>query len=293
MQGCFCTIENTLPSMNLEKLASPRLVVCISDLHAGSTYAIMPPGFYTKEGNLIGLNKVQEWLWNCWEDSWKWFDELAGDDPWILIVNGDAIDGNHHGTKEIWAVDETDHGSAAYHVLKEPALSAHSMYIVDGTESHTKGHEHSLAYMLKAKNANVVMPDTVAGAWGTLNIEVAGTLCKFDHHISSTSRPYLEASALSIHMGSERVESSRAGHRVPRVFGRAHRHKFGSFDDGHGLMFTTPPWQTLTRFGRKVVPHAIPQCGMVVLDWRHCADDTVPTLHKRLHTIAEASPVQA
>ena len=157
---------------------------------------------------------------------------------------------------------------------------------------HTKGNEHGLAYTLSNKGANVVMPKGEGGAWRNLKLDIAGTYCKFDHHIGTTSRPYLEASQLSIVMGCERQEAARAGHRVPKVIGRAHRHRFGHFDDGDGSCFVLPPWQTVTRYGRKVVPHAIPQVGIVVLDWRNCEDNSTPVVHKHLHTIKEA-PHQA
>ena len=268
-----------------------RLAVVVSDPHAGSAFGLMPRGFFTKEGNEIRLNPIQEWLMSCWDDCWDWFYKLAGNDEWSLILNGDLVDGVHHGTKEIWSNDESDHGIAAYHLLKPIGLKASSVFLTEGTEIHTKGQEHSIAYHLRSAGVPVRLPTPHSGAYPSLRIELAGTLCKFDHHTSTTSRPYLEASALSITMGAERVETARAGHRVPKVFGRAHRHKFGHFDDGYGVMFTTPPWQALTRYGRKVVPHAIPQVGLVVLDWRNAEDNSTPALHRRLHTLKEAEPV--
>ena len=253
-----------------------RTLVCIADLHSGSTYGLMPPKFHTKEGNEIGLNQIQKWYWKTWQKSWDWVLDTVGSDPWGLLINGDAIDGTHHGTKEIWSNDESDHGIAAYHLLKPYASMADSVLLTEGTEVHTKGHEHQLAYQLDSHGAKVVRPTEQGGAWPSIRMEMAGTLCKFDHHISATKRPYLEASALSIAMGSERVESARAGYKVPKVYGRAHRHKFGSFTDGYGIMFTTPPWQAATRHGRKFVPHAVIQAGIVILDWREREDGDLP-----------------
>jgi hypothetical protein len=251
----------------------------------------MCPGFHTKEGNEIGLNKAQKWLWECWEDAWKWFYGIAKKDDWTMIVNGDAIDGfHHHAVREIWTPDESEHGIAAYHVLKAPALKASEVYITEGTEVHTKGHEHPLAYQLKAKGSHVVMPEGQGGAWPTLSISFAGTFCKFDHHIGATTRPYLEASMFSISLGAVRTEYSRAGKNPPRVIVRSHRHRFGMFDDGCGMCIVTPPWQLLTRFGRKVVPEAIPQVGIVVLDWRERGDDELPDVKRRLYQ-SSPSPI--
>jgi len=269
-----------------------RLVAVVSDLHAGSDTGLMPKGFHLKSGNEIGLNKVQQWLLESWEDCWKWFYKLAGTDEWAFIANGDLIDGYHHGTTEVFSNDESDHGIAAYHLLKPIALKADAVFLTEGTEVHTHGWEHTLAYQLDMRGANVKRPSPTSGAWNSLKVKFAGTLCKFDHHISATARPNLEASALSIHMGAEREEHARTGKECPKVFGRAHRHKYGSFDDGYGLMFISPPWQAKTRYGHKFSPHGIPQVGMVVLDWRHVEDGDTPVLHRRLHTIKQPPPVK-
>jgi hypothetical protein len=273
------------------KNPAPKLAVILSDLHAGSTYGIMPAGFHIKEGNEIGLNTTQKWLLECWEDCWEWFYSLCGADPFSIIINGDAVDGVHHGTTEVWSNDESDHGIAAYHLLKNHCIKASSVFLTEGTNIHTKGHEHTLAYQLKSAGGKIKMPKGHGGAWPSLEVEFAKTLCKFDHHISTTSRPYLEGSGLSIAMGAERVESGRSGHPIPRVFGRAHRHIFGEFCDGYGLIFTTPPWQTSTRYGRKFAPHSKIQVGMVVLDWRDTKEeDCVPVLHKKLFCTERQRP---
>ena len=52
----------------MTKQALRRLVV-MSDIHAGSTVSICPPGFVTEENRKIGLSPFQDWLWECWLDS--------------------------------------------------------------------------------------------------------------------------------------------------------------------------------------------------------------------------------
>lgn len=268
----------------------PLASLIISDPHVGSAFGMMPRGFHTKNGNEIRLNPIQNWLMNKWELCEKWFYKYMDGDPYILIGNGDLIDGDHHNSSELWSTVESDHGIAAYHLLKNLSMRADSVFLTEGTEVHTKDHEHSIAYQLRARGANVVMPKGTGGAWATLDIEIAGTYCKFDHHIASSTRPHLEASALSIAMGCVRQECARAGHRIPKVIARAHRHKFGEFCDGYGRILVTPPWQAITRYGRKVVPHAIIQVGFVVLDWRGKPRDSVPTLENQFFTV-EQSPI--
>lgn len=264
-------------------------LIVLSDLHTGSDYGLQPPKYHTKAGNEIGLNPYQKWLWEKWEDCWDWAKKVIGKDDWSVIINGDSIDGYHHGTKEIWSHDESEHGIAAYHILRDRLKGAKSVFITEGTESHTKDHEHLLAHNLKEYGVKIRKPEHGA-AWKTLEIEIHGTLCKFDHHVSSTTRSYLESSAYAITLGNMRNERARAGQDVPRIIGRAHRHRYGAFDDGYGMMFVTPPWQLLTRFGRKVVPDAVPQVGMVILDWEGREENSIPDIRRRLHTFSNPSP---
>jgi hypothetical protein len=272
-------------------MKKPRLAVVISDLHCGSSTGLMKTGFHTKNGNEIGLNDVQKWIWESWQDAWKWFYKMAGNEPWTFIINGDAIDGSHHGTTEIWSNDESDHGIAAYHVLKEHARRADSVLIGEGTQSHTKGHEHALAYQLESGGAKIIRPKGQGGAWETINIEQAGTYCKYDHHIQTSKRKYLTGTKLTAEMGDLIMRKAMAGHRMPKVIGRAHCHEFDMHKNSFCLTFTTPPWQACTRYARQVVPNANDtiEIGMVVLDWRWREDGETPILLDKTYTIKEPS----
>jgi len=267
----------------------PKVLVCVSDTHVGSSFGLLHPGFETHEGNPVGQNELQKWLWSAWEDCWKWADQVIGKDEWSLVINGDAVDGNHHHTKEIWSPDEGDHLQAAAEILTDAASGASSVYITEGTESHTKGMEHALARILKNNGVKVVT-NGKRGAWDSLHLKVSDSLCEFDHHMPTSMRSYLEASALSITLGDIRNQRARSGAESPRVIVRSHRHRFGLYEDGYGMMVALPAWQGLTRFGRKVVPGAMPQCGLVILDWRGTEGDCTPTVHKRLHTIKPPTP---
>lgn len=269
---------------------SPRLVVCLSDTHVGSSLGLLQPDFITHEGNRIGQNDLQKWIWQAWQDCRKWRKGIIGNDKYALVINGDVIEGNHHHTKEIWSPDDGDHLTAAVELFSE-FKDASAIYITEGTEAHTKNLEHAFAKMLKHKGLKVVSPSTKRGAWDSLKLRVAGAQCEFDHHMSTVMRSYLEASALSITLGDIRNQRSRAGNIIPRVVMRSHRHRFGLYEDGYGMMIALPAWQGLTRYGRKYVPGATPQLGMLILDWRNSEDDDTPVVHKRLHTIRNTPPI--
>lgn len=253
-----------------------RKALVISDIHAGSTGGLAPPKLKLHGGGIYHQSLIQGWMWECWTD-WQgaWFDKYIGADDFALIVNGDLIEGVHHGTKEVISPEIADHRAAAVECLGPISDKAAKTFVVEGTECHTGISEHSIAAELGA----TPNPDTGLPAWDRLDITIAETRCIFSHHIGTTSRPYLEASQLSIHMGVERQEAVINGEAPPKVIGRAHRHRYGEFRDAHGLCFVTPPWQMLTRHARKVVAAARCRPGVVLLDWSDTEDGELPETH--------------
>lgn len=249
----------------------------------------MPPKFETLEGQFLQQNKIQKWLWECWNDATKvWLGKVLGDDPFALVINGDAIEGVHHGTTQVISPDPADHRVAAEHVLAPLAELASEVFVVKGTEVHTRNSEIRLGQTLGAARH----PDTGLPAADRWLIDCAGTRCVFRHHIGATSRAYLEASQLSIHLGNEQIEAARVGHPIPRVLGCAHRHRYGRYDDAHGLCFVTPPWQALTRHGHKVVSAGVTKPGLVLLDWREKNNGELPDVKPCIYVPAPGRSVK-
>jgi len=76
-------------------------IVTISDLHCGCRLGLLPPepvqlahGLETKQ------NRLQKKLWRIWMEYWEWVHRNFADEECVLVVNGDAIDGDHHGSKK-------------------------------------------------------------------------------------------------------------------------------------------------------------------------------------------------
>lgn len=254
---------------------SPKLIICVSDLHCGSTVGLLAPGFSTLEGNPVKQNEVQKWLWACWLDCIERVKTCIGSEPAVLILNGDLIEGVHHRSVQIISADVRDHVDAATQAVAPLTNLAKQIFVIEGTEAHTGNAEHSIAKSIGA----VGDPDTGKPAFGRLSLTINGVRHVFFHHISTTSREWLKASALSIFLANEQVEAANNGETVPRVLGCAHRHVFGAYRSSNGLGFVTPAWQVLTRYGQKVVPAARCKPGMVVLDYRKKKSGELPELH--------------
>lgn len=257
-----------------------KLLVCLSDLHIGSTVGLWPTGFVANEGMPIGQNKFQSWLWKCWQDCEEWIAKTVGDDPFEIVFNGDLVEGIHHKTLQVMSADVGDQTSAVMDVVSSLVAKSQRCHLIKGTECHTRNDEIRIGRALDAS----VDPTTGQHAWDVLDIEVNGTLCNFAHHMTTTARPYLEASAHSIALGCLTQSRARTGKPVPSVMVRAHRHRHGIWTDGNQMSVVTGAWQGLTRHGYKVVPDAICQPSCVILDARTTDKGDLPIYHQRVYT---------
>ena len=252
---------------------SVRIACVISDIHCGSEVGLAPPITHTEAGNVIGFGKNlhQAWLWHHWVEGITRVKAICGGDDAILIVNGDATEGVHHRNEAslVAAAIET-HVNMAIECLHPFKEFCSKIAVVKGTECHTKNMENLLAEKLGALELKA------KDKW---LLRIHGCLVDAAHHMGTTSRAYLEASLMSIQMGNARLNYLRAGHEVPKVYLRAHRHCGGHFSDGQGLFAVTGAFQMLSRHGFKVVTDSIPRPSMLVLDWRNKSLGELPQVH--------------
>lgn len=256
--------------------ADIRVLVAFSDIHAGSTVALFPPGFVTLEGNKIDQSPIQKWLWECWLRCNGWLDGILGDSPHAMVLNGDMIEGIHHRSKQVVSADTQDHVEAAIHILRDRCHRANKTFVVRGTECHTNNSEIVIGKALKLE----VNPETELPAWDRLTLDMCGVRAVYRHHIGTSTRRSLGGTQLSLTLAEEQLEASNNGEPIPRIVVCSHRHKYGFYQDEHGMCVVSPPWQALTRFGHKVVPAARTKPGIVVLDWRDREDGELPVLHR-------------
>jgi hypothetical protein len=253
---------------------SIKLLVIGSDTHCGSEVGLSPRQFKLRKGNVvtIGDNLCQKWLADQWDWALEQAKKIVGNDEAALLINGDAIEGVHHrNEKELLAAEMDKHIEMAITCWKPWAALAKKTYVVKGTECHTAGLEDLLAQKIKAEGR------AAKDKW---LIRVHGCLVDAAHHMGVTSRAYLEASLMSIHMGNARLNRARLGQEVPKVYLRAHRHCGGWFSDGSGLFAVTGGWQFLTRHGHKVVTDSIPSPTILILDWRNKTPGELPQVHE-------------
>lgn len=266
-----------------------RVLALISDLHSGSNVAAMPRGFKTVQGQTIEPSPLQAWFADCLEHGTKWAIDLAGDDPFGLIVNGDCIEGDHHHTDEIFSKRIGDHIECAAQLLTPLCSAASRRWFVRGTDCHVRDHEVVIAGKMKAEEN----PETGRPVFDRLTLEICGVRLVAKHHISTTSRPWLESNALGAELASEQLNAVRNGEPMPRIVAAGHRHVAGHVATAEGLCVVTSAWQGLTTHGHKVVSASRSKPSIYVLDWRGVPDGELPRVHRRVYEQPQPKPVSA
>ena len=248
----------------------------MSDTHCGSTLGLCSPeGHKLDDGGTYKPSRLQRTVWNIWEDKfWNgWVPRVTKGEPYDLIINGDAIDGDHHRTPTIISTNLHDQFKAAEQCLapavKKALESGGRYYHVRGTEAHvgpSAQEEERLAEALKA------VPDEEGNharweLWKT----IGGALVHCSHHIGVSGSQAYESSALMREMAEALVESGRWGDEKPDIIVRSHRHRCMNVtiptDKGMGIVVVTPGWQLLTPFTFRIVQGRVgqPQFGGILI----------------------------
>lgn len=270
-------------------------LIFVADLHCGSSYGLIPDKFITHEGTQIGGgNILQRWLWDCWQEDVRKMREWTRGRNVGLVILGDAVEGIHHRTTEVVSADSGDHVGIAIEVLRPLRKLSAKAWIVEGTECHTRNAESSIGDALDCEPFRPRKgADCGVFSWPELPLEVNGCYGIARHHITTTSRPHLEAGGLGIQMNMEVLEASRSGAKRPRWLAYAHRHREGYVCDGDTLAIVCAPWQGLTRHGRKVVGSArYVKPGMAFMDFADLSDG-LPTIRRTRHAPHSQAIVRA
>lgn len=245
--------------------AKPILISLTSDHHAGGTTAVCcPEGVRLDDGGTYHPSKLQLWLWERWERYAKEVEErrkAAGADLWV-VYNGDAVEGDHHGTGQIIS----RHPDAQLYVSQRvfgvlKALKPERTFVVRGTEAHVGGSgaaEEALAKMIGAERD----PDAKTWSRWHLRFQAHHTLWDVQHHGRSGYRSWTEANATSLLAADIFHENYKHGWPIPTIACRAHVHRFGDSHDSQPVrVLVSGSWQFKTGHAHKVATERVGHIG--------------------------------
>lgn len=248
------------------------IAIVVSDTHCGCQFGLCPPEVALDSGSVVTYSDLQEKLWAHWVYFWETFvPEVTEGRPFVVVVNGDSIEGRHHNTTtQITANLAVQRKIAAECFRSAFAFSKPKrLFFVRGTEAHvgqSAEDEEGFAERLKA------VPDEFGNfARNELWLQVGRGTAHFLHHIGVAGSQAYETSALMREYAESCVESARWGYQPPDWIVRSHRHRCTEIrvpsSNGRATVITTPAWQLKTPFAYRVAGarQTSPQIGGIAL----------------------------
>jgi len=260
-------------------------IVVISDSHCGCQLGLCPPEVKLDNGGTYQHSSLQKKVWDMWEYFWgNWVPMVTRNEPFILVHNGDVIDGSHHGSVTQITQNITDQIQIAkdilYPIVNDKNCAGY--YHIRGTEAHVGKSGQAEEGLAKSLNA---IPDEIGNyARWELWMKLNGNLIHFSHHIGTTSSANYESTAPYKEYIESLTDAARWHNQPPDVIVRSHRHR--SIEtriptaNGYGIAVITPAWQLKTPFTFRVAlgRSSMPQIGGILI--RHGDEDTIFTRSK-------------
>jgi hypothetical protein len=268
------------------------VLLALADVHAGSTTAICPPtGIRLDDGGEFHPSKLQKHLWKSWIDIWeervpRLLDKYQPDSV-SLLLNGDMVDGNHHGTPQIVSPLESLHIRIVHKCLElgPLKLDLDGLHVVRGTSSHVGAAgtlEEGLARVLREEGYPVVMdPDTGNATSYWRRLDVGGLLVDAKHHGRMGQRRHTRGSYLRLYAQDIQDEYTDDGERPPDVAVRAHLHTYGDSGRDHKMVtrvVALPCWQLGTEYSYRRAYERLTDIGAAALIVRDGQDIVEPLL---------------
>ncbi|HEX6940223.1 MAG TPA: hypothetical protein VF158_12485 [Longimicrobiales bacterium] len=260
------------------------VLAVVSDLHAGSTVGLCPDGgIDLDDGGRYEPSTAQRWLWQCWREYWDAVARAREDAKGLLyvVLNGDLVDGAHHGTTQIVSGNMDVQGAVARACLEVPrALEPDRWFVVRGTEAHvgpSAQSEEGLARHLGAE------PDANTGtrSWWHLRMDVLGHRLDFAHHGRTGYRSWTRWNATQLLAADIALTHLQDGERPPDLAVRSHFHRYAdSYDAQPVRVIQTPAFQLATAYVHRRAPESLADIGGIIVTLRTGHMDVRPVLYK-------------
>lgn len=262
-----------------------RVMAVVSDLHCGSTVGLHPDTpTALDDGGSYQPTPAQRWLWDRWLLFWADVKAAATGAQLTVLVNGDHLDGDHHGTTQIVSRNPLVQADIALRCW-DPilALNPDHVVLVRGTEAHvgqSASGEEGLAKALASRGAPILRTPTGQYSWWHFVGELGPCRVSATHHGRIGQRPWTKGSVSSNLAATIFYEHAVRGERHPDLALRSHYHRTADSGDSHPVrVIQTPAWQLASSFAFKVAAESLADLGGLLVR----ATETEWSVDKKLY----------
>lgn len=250
-----------------------HVLAVVSDIHCGSAVGLCcPEPVELDDGGTFQPSKAQGWLWSNWADFWGRVAVARKKADWLgVLVNGDAVEGDHHGSLQVVSRDP----AVQMWILKKCfapvlALKPDRAIVVRGTETHvgkSAGSEEHFARWLKGEGITVPKdPSNGMYSWWSFDGEIAGHHISAAHHGRIGGRPWTKGGVVTNLAAQIVMERANRGDPIPALAFRGHFHThYDTHDAFRTRLIQLPAWQLHTAFAHRVVPEVLADIGGLIV----------------------------
>lgn len=249
------------------------VLAVVSDIHAGSAVALCcPEPVELDDGGTFTPSAPQRWLHANWLDFWQKVGTAKKDaDYFGVMVTGDAVEGDHHGSLQVVSRDP----AVQMWILKkcfEPvlALAPDQAVVIRGTETHVgksgSAEEHFARWLAKEGVGVPRDPSNKMYSWWNYDGMLAGHHISAAHHGRVGQRPWTRSGVVGNLAAQIVMERANRGDPIPDLAFRGHLHTYHDTHDAFRTrLIQMPAWQLHTAFAHKVVPECLADIGGIIV----------------------------
>lgn len=209
-----------------------RILVAMSDTHAGHRLGLMPPDITLYDEDEQGNARpwtpqqtaVQQWLWRCYLEDVAAVVTLAGGDPVCLLHNGDLTQGSKYGTELVSTRKSDQYDIAVANFAPWLALTnLGAVRLSHGTGSHADYEATASHVVCQALRALHPGADVAVVRHGLLNVD--GCRVDYAHHGPSAGmRQWTSGNQCRYYLRSLMNDELLRRREPPRLVVRSHFH---------------------------------------------------------------------
>jgi hypothetical protein len=264
-----------------------RNIIVVSDTHFGCQLGLCPLKVPLDSGGYYHSSELQKKTYQMWRNFVnEWIPMVTKGEDYCFIVNGDVVDGKHHGSTTQISQNLKDQKNIAIDVLGEVLKQPHckKYYHIRGTEAHVGASaelEEDIAQQLNASKDEI---GNYARWELWLRMGAKDSLVHITHHVGTTSSASYESTAVYKELIEAYTEAGKQRNDPPDVIVRSHRHRYFktevSTSEGAGIAIVTPGWQLKTPFTYRITlgRSSVPQIGGIII--RKGDEDSIYTRSK-------------
>lgn len=252
------------------------LLLSLSDMHSGGTTALFVNRFWQGKHQNHTPNAQQAEIYKHFEACAEYGKTARKNKRLIMVHNGDAIEGVHHGS--IQAITPIKDEQSEIHIelmdtflqcVKFDRKAGDRLYYTSGTESHTNNKEDKIA-----KDLPTEKNEDGGRVWDFLELNINGRKVWYLHHGKGRGSGANEGNTLRNWLKDIYWECVKRNIEPPDVVvsGHTHQPSYNTYvirhNDGfhtiHGII--CPSWQSKTRYAWKVAPVDVNEIGAVYME---------------------------